>query len=75
MISSFHLQWCTSKLETEDGRIQQATFFAAPIVIDNVKTMFKTVKAFFAQGEGGSLDMLLKEKAARDHFWAVDIVF
>jgi hypothetical protein len=43
------------------------TFFTAPIVIDNVKTMFKTVKAFFAQGEGGSLDTLLKEKAARDH--------
>lgn len=43
------------------------TFFTAPIVIDNVKTMFKTVKAFFAQGEGGSLDMLLKEQAARDH--------
>jgi hypothetical protein len=43
------------------------TFFTAPIVIDNVKTMFKTVKEFFAQGVGGSLDMLLKEKAARDH--------
>jgi hypothetical protein len=42
------------------------TFLTAPIVIDLVKTMFKTVKAFFAQGKGGSLDMLLKEKAARD---------
>jgi hypothetical protein len=43
------------------------TFFTAPIVIDNVKTMFKTVKTFFAQGEGGDLDILLKEKASRDH--------
>jgi hypothetical protein len=43
------------------------TFLTAPIVIDNVKTMFETVKAFFAQGEEGSLDMMLREKSARDH--------
>jgi hypothetical protein len=41
-------------------------WMTVPIVMDTVKTMFKTVDAYFAQGDGGELAMYLKEKEARD---------
>jgi hypothetical protein len=36
-------------------------WITTPIVIDNVKNMFKVVDAYFGEGEGGALDQYLKD--------------
>lgn len=46
------------------------TWITTPIVIDNVKNMFKVVDAYFGEGEGGALDQYLKgiqKEAIDDH--------
>lgn len=36
-------------------------WITTPVVIDNVKNMFKVVDGYFGEGEGGALDQYLKE--------------
>jgi len=54
---SFDVEYC---LQIEIGG-NLPNWITTPIVVDNVKNMFKTCAAFFSEGEGGALDKYLKE--------------
>jgi len=37
-------------------------WMTAPLVVDSVKSMFKVMKPYFAEGEGGELDKIMKQE-------------